>query len=106
MKIKVLSILRGENLIANIGDLIEVDEKIGNGLIKAGAAELVVVEVVTETIQLIEEVEKVETVKEIESIEEVTKIDEPAQIEEIEESKELEEKSDKDLEPKKKTGRR
>jgi hypothetical protein len=44
MKIKVKAILRSPDLTADIGDVLIVDDKMGDLLITAGAAELVVEE--------------------------------------------------------------
>jgi hypothetical protein len=56
MKIKVKAILRSPELTADPGDVIIVDEKTGNLLINADAAELVpeVVEVETELVKIVE----------------------------------------------------
>ena len=57
MKIKVKAILRSPDLVADPGDIIPVDDKTGNLLIGAGAAELV--EEVAETVAIIEPAEVV-----------------------------------------------
>jgi hypothetical protein len=57
MKIKVNAVLRSPDLVADPGDIIPVDDKTGNLLIGAGAAELV--EEVAETFVIIEPAEVV-----------------------------------------------
>ena len=59
MKIKINAILRGPDFIADPGDEREVENGFGAKLIEAGAATLIVEEII-ETIQLIEEVKTIE----------------------------------------------
>jgi hypothetical protein len=63
MKIKVMATLRSPDLTADIGDIINVDEKMGNLFINAGAAELIVEVVETEAVEA--EPEPLETEKPI-----------------------------------------
>ena len=58
MNIKVNATLRSPDLTADIGDVVNVDDKMANLLIKAGAAELVEEEPVVEVviIPVVEEV--------------------------------------------------
>ena len=52
MKIKVMATLRSPDLTADIGDIINVDEKMGNLFINAGAAELIVEVVEAEKVEV------------------------------------------------------
>ena len=62
MKIKINAILRGSDFVADPGDERDIEDSFGAKLIEAGAATLIVedVIVVEETIQLIEEVKTIE----------------------------------------------
>jgi hypothetical protein len=59
MKIKINAILRGPDFCADPDDEREVENSFGAKLIEAGAATLIV-EKITETMQLIEEVKTIE----------------------------------------------
>ena len=71
MKIKVLQMLRGAKIMANVGDEIIVDTEFGKSLIKAGAAELIEEEIIeieqpepAQTQEIIEQTETIELIKE------------------------------------------
>ena len=60
--------LRGADIMANVGDIIEVDEKIGNGLVSAGAAELLQLPAIEELANALSgAAEEVFIVKEVET---------------------------------------
>ncbi len=71
MKIKINAILRGADFVADPGDERDIEDSFGAKLIEAGAATLIVedVIVVEETIQLIEEVKTIE-IEETEPVDE------------------------------------